>query len=111
MVHAAVLIIGIIAALAAGGAIGVFIGIKLRQNTAEKEIGSAEEEAKRIVSDAIKTAEAKKKELVLEGKDEVHRFRSESEKENKLVLITLRVHLFPSRTQKLSSMVPKIVDW
>ena len=81
MVHAAVLIIGIIAALAAGGAIGVFIGIKLRQNTAEKEIGSAEEEAKRIVSDAIKTAEAKKKELVLEGKDEVHRFRSESEKE------------------------------
>ena len=39
------------------------------------------------------------------------RVTSESEKENKLVLITLRVHLFPYRTQKLSSMVPKIVDW
>ena len=29
----------------------------------------------------------------------------------KLVLMTLRVHLFPSRTQKLSSVVPKILGW
>ena len=29
----------------------------------------------------------------------------------KLVSMTLRVHLFPSRTQKLSSVVPKIVPW
>ncbi len=76
-----ILIVSIIAAVIAGGVIGVFIGITVRKNTAEKEIGSAEEEAKRIVSDAIKTAEAKKKELVLEGKEEVHRFRNESEKE------------------------------
>ena len=76
-----VLIISIIVALAAGAAAGIFIGITVRKNTAEKEIGSAEEEAKRIVSDAIKNGEAKKKELVLEGKEEVHRFRNESEKE------------------------------
>ncbi len=69
------------AAVLVAGAVGVFIGITVRKNTAEKEIGSAEEEAKRIVSDAIKNAEAKKKELVLEGKEEVHRFRNESEKE------------------------------
>ncbi len=56
-------IILIIVALLAGGAAGIFIGITVRKNTAEKEIGSAEEEAKRIVSDAIKNAEAKKKEL------------------------------------------------
>lgn len=74
-------IICIVAALLAGGAIGIFAGIQIRKNTAEKEIGSAEEEAKKIVADAIKTAEAKKKEVVLEGKDEVHRFRTESEKE------------------------------
>lgn len=74
------IIIGI-AALLIGGAVGVFLGINIRKNTAEKELGSAEEEAKRIVADAIKTAEAKKKEYVLEGKDEVHRFRNESEKE------------------------------
>ena len=29
----------------------------------------------------------------------------------KLVLMTLRVHLFPYRTQKLSSVVPKILGW
>ena len=81
MVHAAVLIICIIAALAAGVAAGVFAGMNIRRNTAEKEIGSAEEEARRIVADAMKTGEAKKKELVLEGKEEVQRFRNESEKE------------------------------
>ena len=70
----------IVAAIVAGGA-GVFLGITLRKNTAEKEIGSAEEEAKKIVAEAIKTAEAKKKEVVLEGRDEVHRFREDSEKE------------------------------
>ena len=71
----------IVAALVVGGVVGVFTGIKIRKSTAEKEIGSAEEEAKRIVSEAIKTGEAKKKEAVLEGKDEVHKFRTESEKE------------------------------
>ena len=74
-------IICIVAALLVGAAIGVFFGIQIRKSTAEKEIGSAEEESKKIVSDAIKTAEAKKKEIILEGKDEVHRFRTESEKE------------------------------
>ena len=39
------------------------------------------------------------------------RVTTEAWKRKKLVLMTLRVHLFPSRTQKLSSMVPKIVDW
>ena len=74
------IIIGV-AALLIGGAVGVFMGINIRKKTAEQEIGSAEAEAKRIVADAIKNAEAKKKEYVLEGKDEVHRFRNESEKE------------------------------
>ncbi len=81
MVSVVILIIGIVAAAVVGIALGIFVGITIRKNTAEKEIGSAEEEAKRIVSDAIKNAEAKKKELVLEGKEEVHRFRNESEKE------------------------------
>ncbi len=76
-----VAIICIAAALAVGAIVGVLLGIAIRKNTAEKEIGSAEEEAKKIVAEAIKTAEAKKKEAVLEGKDEVHRFRNESEKE------------------------------
>ena len=39
-----------------------FIGIGFRKKVAEREIGSAEEEATRILNDAIKSAEAKKRE-------------------------------------------------
>ena len=60
------------------GAVGFFMGISHRKKVAEGEIGSAEQEAKRIVSEALKTAEAKKKETILEGKDELHRLRKES---------------------------------
>ncbi|MCI1982533.1 MAG: ribonuclease Y [Oscillospiraceae bacterium] len=63
------------------GVICFFAGAAHRKKNAEYTIGSAEEEAKRIVSDAIKSAETKKKEAVLEGKDEIHRQRSESERE------------------------------
>lgn len=70
-----------VASLLIGISAGIYLGIQRRKKIAEAEIGSAEQEAKRIVSEAIKTAEAKKKEAVLEGKDELHRLRSENEKE------------------------------
>ena len=70
-----------VAALLIGISAGIYLGIQRRKKIAEAEIGSAEQEAKRIVSEAIKTAEAKKKEAVLQGKDELHRLRSENEKE------------------------------
>ena len=73
-------IILIIVALLLGAGIGIFAGISYRKNVAEKEIGSAEEEARKIVSEAMKTAEAKKKEVVLEGKDEVHRKKKKKKK-------------------------------
>ncbi|MBQ7385924.1 MAG: ribonuclease Y [Ruminococcus sp.] len=62
-------------------AIGIFAGIFVRKNISEKKIGSAEQEANRIISDAMKTAEAKKKEAVIEGKDEIHRLRNEADKD------------------------------
>ena len=68
-------------AAAASAVVAFLAGVNHRKREAESAIGSAEQEAKRIVSDAIKTAEAKKKEAVLEGKDEIHRMRNESEKE------------------------------
>lgn len=73
----------IIAVVAAGvcGYVAFQLGIKHRKNTAEAEIGSAEEQAKRMLADAIKAAEAKKKEVVLEGKEEIHALRKESDKE------------------------------
>ncbi len=76
---AAVLIAVACAALA--GFLCFHAGSAHRKKVSEATIGSAEEEAKRIVSEAIKTAEAKKKETILEGKDEIHRLRNESEKE------------------------------
>ena len=68
-------------AAAACGAVAFFAGVNHRKREAEAAIGSAEDEAKRIISNAIKTAAAKKKEAVLEGKDEIHRLRNESERE------------------------------
>ena len=61
--------------------IAFIAGSNHRKHTAEAEIGSAEQEAKRLVNEAIKTAEAKKKETILEGKDEIHRQRLEAERE------------------------------
>ena len=74
-------IVLIIVAIVASLAVGVYLGIQRRKQVAEKAIGSAETEANRIVSEAIKSAEAMKKEFLLEGKDELHRLRNENEKE------------------------------
>ena len=74
------LIIAIVA-LVVVAVIFFFIGVVARKAKAEKAIGSAEEEARRILSDAIKTAEARKKELLIEAKDEVHRLRQETERD------------------------------
>ncbi len=65
------------------GIIGVFIGVLLRKRIAERAIGSAEQEAKRIVDDATKSAQAKKKEALIEAKDEIHKLRVECDKEIK----------------------------
>ena len=81
MVPIVVTVVIAIVCAAAAGAVCFLAGVAHRRKTAEFTIGSAEQEAKRIVSEAIKNAEAKKKEAVLEGKDEIHRLRNESEKE------------------------------
>ncbi|MDK2810187.1 MAG: ribonucrease [Petroclostridium sp.] len=78
----------ILIAVALGAAIfsGIFafrFGIAYRKKIAEAEIGSAEEEAKRIISDACKTAENKKREALLEAKEEIHKNRIEFDREIK----------------------------
>ena len=49
-------IVLVIVAIVIGVAVGVVVGIAYRKSVAEKEIGSAEQEANKIVSEAIKTA-------------------------------------------------------
>ncbi|MGN0575418.1 MAG: ribonuclease Y [Ruminococcus sp.] len=81
----------IFVALIAGAAIagliaykkGVDEGIERRKQQAEALIGSAEKEAERILSDADKDAESKKKGALIEAKDEIHKLRSEADKEIK----------------------------
>ncbi|ABZ84929.1 conserved hypothetical protein, contains hdig, hd and kh domains [Heliomicrobium modesticaldum Ice1] len=58
-------------------------GIFYRKSIAEGKIGSAEDRARQIVDDAVKEAEAKRREAVLAAKDEVHQMRIEAERENR----------------------------
>ncbi len=63
------------------GLIGFVIGGSHRKKTAEGLIGSAEEEATRIINRAVAEAETQKKEAILEAKDEIHKARTETERE------------------------------
>ena len=67
----------------ASGFICFRLGISYRKKIAEAEIGSAETEAKRIVDEAAKTAESKKRESLLSAKEEIMKNRNEAEKELK----------------------------
>ena len=64
-------------------AIGFPAGIQWRKKVAEKEISSAEEEAKRIINESIKSAESKKREALVEAKEEILQARNEYEREVK----------------------------
>lgn len=62
-------------------AVGFILGELHRKKTAEKTIGSATEEATRIVNQAVSEAEREKREAVLEAKEEIHKARTETERE------------------------------
>ena len=59
------------------------VGFVYRKKVAEREIGSAESEATRIINEAIKGGENKKREMLVEAKEEIHKSRTEYEKEVK----------------------------
>ena len=67
----------------AAAAVAFPIGIAYRRKTAEAKLGSAEDEAKRIINDAIKTAEQKRKEAVIEAKDEAFKLKAETDRDIK----------------------------
>ena len=73
----------VVVAAAVCGALGYYFGGENRKRTAEAKIGSAEEEAKRIVNDAIKAAEQKRKETIIEAKDEAFKLKADADKEIK----------------------------
>lgn len=66
-----------------GGAGGVAAGYQWYQREAQKKLNSAEVRARGIIDEALREAEAKKKESVLEAKEEVHGLRTDFERELK----------------------------
>src|SRR3989442_4267588 len=67
--------------IALAGFAGFLLGYLLRRYVAEARIKSAEEAARRIIEDAGKEAEAKKRETIVEAKDESFRQKREAERE------------------------------
>lgn len=75
-------VIAVVAGVVAA-AIAFFAGVSYRRKTAEAKIGSAEEEAKRLINDAMKAAQQKRKEALIEAKDEAFQLKAEADKEIK----------------------------
>ena len=73
------IIVLIVAAIVA--TVSFFLGKEYRKKTAEREINGAEEEARRIINESIKAAESKKREALVEAKEEIHKNRQEYERE------------------------------
>ena len=76
-------IIGIIIGIIVVAVVAFALGVAYRKKVSEREISSAEEEAKRIINESIKSAESKKREALLEAKEEIHKSRAEHEREVK----------------------------
>ena len=97
------LIIAIVGGLVVGGAVGCLIGSAQRKKKDSNEIGTAEQQAKKIIEDGIKAAETKKKELLLEAKEEIIRAKNDSEREMEGIEETssrdLRSALSPRRSR------------
>ena len=65
--------------------VGVVVGIAYRKEIAEGKVGVAEERARKIVDDAAKEAEARKKEILLEAKEDSIRTKNELERSRKKI--------------------------
>ena len=76
------IVIGVLVGLVMGVLIGVFFYKKAHKN-AEQIIKNADVEANRLYNERISSGESRKKEMLLEAKDEIHKLRTEHEKEVK----------------------------
>ncbi len=76
----------IVAGVLVGLGIGIFAGLsiyKKKHEKAEQVIRNAEGEGLRIYNEFLSSGESRKKELLLEAKDEIHKLRTEHDKEVK----------------------------
>ena len=78
-----VFILAIIVVAVVVGLVFFFIGYSVYKKKITNQIGNAEEKAREILDEALKSAEAKKREGLLEIKEESIKYKNEIEKENK----------------------------
>ena len=83
VVHIAIAAVVAVVLAVISGTICFRLGISHRKKIAEAQIGSAEAEAKRLIDEAVKTAESKKRESLLSAKEEIIKNRNEAERELK----------------------------
>lgn len=83
VVHIAIAAVVAVVLAVISGTICFRLGISHRKKIAEAQIGSAEAEAERLVQEAVKTAESKKRESLLSAKEEIIKNRNEAERELK----------------------------
>ena len=74
------IIVGVLCAIIFG-VLGFVLGGEHRRKTSEKEIGSATQQATKIINNALSEAEATKKARLIEAKDEIHKLRHDADKE------------------------------
>ena len=76
-------LIAVVIAIAITAVITYFATTTYHKNVANAKIGNAEEKARGIIDEAVKTAETKKREAMLEAKEESIRVKNELDKEVK----------------------------
>ena len=76
-------IVAVLVTFAVTAPVSAYIAINYRKKVVESQIGSAEEKAREIIDEALKTAETKKREAQLETKEESIRVKNELDKEIK----------------------------
>jgi len=77
------IIISVVITAVIVGIIAFMTGVAYRKKIAEAQIGTAERRALDIINDAIKTAEAKKREIALEAKEDALQVKNDLDKEVK----------------------------
>lgn len=79
----AIIVIAIVVTLVIAVPVTYFVTISAKKKSDEKTTGNAEEKARQIIDEALKTAETKKREALLEAKEENIRNKNELDKEIK----------------------------
>ena len=72
-------IVSLLIGIAGGAALGTALGFVIRKVTAEKTLGSAKLQARKILEDAIKNAESAKKESIISAKEEIFQMKKEAD--------------------------------